>query len=430
MSRIADTREIIVTSDSNNEHWNAAVWDHRTGSILLTYKNAGTLGHRTLQLLNDSYIVGADLTKPRIYVWPLNDHSPVSNLRLTTPGKVTALKFTPNSAYIVAAISEKLFIWQSCNGRLLKNLSQHYQTVSCLSFTKDGSIFASGAEDGLIFVWSLYRVLNDEQPTPLHAFSHHSLPIKDLQFGHAGSRGRLCSVSLDRTCNIYDPSSGSLLLTFVFDVPLTSISMNIRESDLFVGCTDGDIYRFNLHEPPRGIEHHVQIRKDGNSEGVIVFQGHKSTVVSLSISIDCRYLLSGSISGEVHVWDIASHQILRTINHKGPITAAFFAKYYENFRVTNLKPSLQLCNLQRMSDDTGKESSIDIISNNQNLTDILNFELYTEKNIDLTRLEDSNSQKLVEMKEEIDRLKKINTAIYQYSVKHILNKSNENIPSI
>ena len=194
------------------------------------------------------------------------------------------------------------------------------------------------------------------------------------------------------------------MLTFVFDVPLTSISMNIRESDLFVGCTDGDIYRFNLHEPPRGIEHHVQIRKDGNSEG--------------------------SISGEVHVWDIASHQILRTINHKGPITAAFFAKYYENFRVTNLKPCLQLCNLQRISDDTGKESSIDVISNNQNLADILNFELYTEKNVDLTRLEDSNSQKLVEMKEEIDRLKKINTAIYQYSVKHILNKSNENISSV
>ncbi|KOX75825.1 WD repeat-containing protein 18 [Melipona quadrifasciata] len=427
MSRIADTREVILTSDSSSEHWSAAVWDHRTGSILSTYKYAGALSHRSLQLLSDSYVVGADLTKPRIYVWPLNSHTPVSNLRLTTPGKVTALSCTPNGAYIIAAISEKLFLWQLCNGRLLKNLSQHYQTVSCLSFSKDSSIFASGGEDGLIFIWSLYRVLNDEHPTPLHTFSHHSLPVKDLQFGHAGARGRLCSVSLDRTCNVYDPVSGQLLLTLVFDVPLSSVSMNTRESDLFVGCTIGDIYRFNLHEPPRGIEHHVQVRNDGNSEGVIVFHGHKSSVVALSISIDCRYLVSGSTSGKVHVWDIASHQILRTIDHKGPITAVFFAKYYDNFRVTDLKPRLELCNLQRISDDVGKESSIEVITRDRNTIDILNFDSFTEKNIDMIGSGDPTARKLLEMKEEIDKLKKINTAIYQYSVKHILNKSDKDL---
>lgn len=429
MSRIVNTREVILTSDNSSEHWNAAVWDPQTGSILSTYKNAGTLSHRTLQVLSDSYIIGADLTKPRIHVWPLNNPSPVSNLRLTTPGKVTALCCTPSGAYIVAAVSEKLFLWQTCNGRLLGNLSQHYQTVNCLSFSKDGSLFASGAEDGLIFVWSLYGVLNDQHPKPLRFFSHHSLPVKDLRFGHAGLRARLYSVSLDRTCNVYDPTSGLLLLVLVFDVPLTCVSVNTRESDLFVGCTDGDIYRFHLHEPPRGVEYHVQVQKDGDSKGVLAFQGHKSSVVSLSISINCLYLLSGSTSGEVHIWDINSRQILRTIDHKGPITAAFFAKYYENFRVTDLKPRLQLCNLQRISDDEGKESSIEVISRNQSPADILNFDSYAENNIDSSEPGNLTSQKLLEMREEIDKLKKINSAIYQYSVKHILNKSHEDLIS-
>ncbi|OAD53219.1 WD repeat-containing protein 18 [Eufriesea mexicana] len=427
MSRIVNTREVILTSDNSSEHWNAAVWDPQTGSILSTYKSAGTLSHRTLQVLSDSYIIGADLTKPRIHVWPLNSSSPVSNLRLTTPGKVTALCCTPSGSYIVAAVSEKLFLWQVCNGRLLKNLSQHYQTVNCLSFSKDGSLFASGAEDGLIFVWSLYGVLNDEHPKALRFFSHHSMPVKDLQFGHAGVRARLYSVSLDRTCNVYDPTSGLLLLVLVFDVPLTCVSINIRESDLFVGCTDGNIYRFILHEAPRGIEHHVQ--KDGNSKDVLIFQGHKSIVVSLSISINCLYLLSGSISGEVHVWDINSRQILRTLEHKGAITAAFFAKYYENFRVADLKPRLQLCNLQRISDDAGKESVIEVLSQNQSAADILNFDSYTESNIDTTEPGNLTSQKLLEMREEIDKLKKINTAIYQYSVNHILNKSHKDLTS-
>ena len=425
MSRIADTREVILTSDSTGEQWSAAVWDSRTGSTLSTYKNAGALAQGTLQLLSDSYVIGADLTKPRIHIWPLNNPNPVPNLRLTTSGKVTALSCTPHGAYIVAAISEKLFVWQVCNGRLLANVSQHYQTVNCLSFCKDSSIFASGGDDGLVFVWSLYRVLNDERCTPLHGFSHHSLPVKDLQFGHAGARGRLCSVSLDRTCNIYEPTSGLLLLTLVFDVPLTAVRINARDSDLFVGCTDGNIYRFDLHEPPRGIEHHVHVRKEGDSEGVAVYQSHKSTVVALSVSIDCRYLLSGSTSGEVHVWDIASRQVLRTIDHKGPITAAFFAKNYENFRVNDLKPNVQISSLQRISDDTdGRESSVDVIARDRNPADILDFDSYAGADGGSDGSEGLSSRKLLEMRDEIERLKKINAAIYQYSVKRVLDQTN------
>lgn len=414
MSRVTDSREVIITSDSNSEHWSGAVWDPRTGSTLSTYKNAGALARRTLQLLSDSYVIGADETKPRIHVWPLNNRSPVPNLRLTTPGKVTALISSPNGSYIVAAISEKLFIWQVCNGRLLTNLSQHYQTVSCLSFSKDGSLFASGAEDGLVFVWSLYRVLNDDRPTPIHAFSRHSLPVKDLRFGHGGSHGRLFSVSLDRTCNVYDPARGSLLLTLVLNVPLSSVCVNARESDLFVGCTDGAVYRFNLHEPPRGIEHHVHPRS-GESNDSLVFRGHESPVVCLSASIDCRYLLSAA-SNQVHVWDVASRQILRTIRHKGQVTAAFFAKNYENFRVNDLKPKLQLSNLQRISDDTGKESLIEVISRDRDPMDILNVDLYAESNAG------SASRKITEMRQEIEKLKKINAAIYRYSVETILGR--------
>ncbi|XP_031845748.2 WD repeat-containing protein 18 [Nomia melanderi] len=423
MSRIADSREILVTSDSVGEHWSAAVWDPRTGSALSTYKHAGALAHRTLQLLSDSYIIGADSAKPRIHIWPLNNPNPVSNLRLATPGKVNALTCTPNGAYMVAAISEKLFLWQVCNGRLLGHLSHHYQSVNCLSFSTDGSIFASGAEDGLVFVWSLFRVINEEQPAPLHAFSHHSLPVKDLQFGHCGARGRLCSVSLDRTCNVYEPCSGTLLLTLVFDVPLTAVCLNTRESDLFVGCTDGDIYRFNLHEPPRGIEHHVQVQRDGDDGGVVL-RRHKSKILSMSTSIDGRYLVSGCGNGEIHIWDIASRQVLRSIDHKGSITAAFFAKYYENFRVTDLQPRLTVAGLQRISDDTdGKQSFVEVINRDHSLTDVLSYESYAGD--DSEGSGDNASRKLLEMREEMERLKKINAAIYQYSVKQILGKDDQ-----
>ncbi|EGI58858.1 PREDICTED: WD repeat-containing protein 18 [Acromyrmex echinatior] len=418
MNRVTDAKEVILTSDSTGESWSAAVWDPRNGSLLSVYKNATALGHRSLQLLSDSYVLGADATRPRIHIWPLNSQLPLPNVRLNTPGKVNALTCTPNGSYLIASVGEKLFIWQTCNGRLLVNLTRHYQTVSCLATTKDGSLFASAGEDGLVFVWSLYSALNDARCSPVHAFSNHSLPVRDLYFGHGDARARLYTISLDRTANIYELGSGALLVSLVFDAPLTAVTVNVRESQLFVGCTTGEIFQCNLHEPPRGVEHHVTV---SSCEESAMFQAHKSNVTALSVSVDCRTLLSGSTDGAVHVWDIASRQVLRTLKHKGPVTAAFFAKGFDNFRASVLKPRLQVQNLQRTSDDGGRESVIEVVSRGRNSAEILNFESYIEGSSD-SRGSDQMSKKLDDLQKEINKLKKINAAVYQYSVAHILQK--------
>lgn len=421
MSRITDAREVILTSDSTGESWSAAVWDPRNGSLLSVFKNAGALGHRTLHLLSDSYVLGANAAKSRIHIWPLNSPVPVSNVRYATPGKVNALTCTPNGSYMIAAISEKLFIWQTCNGRIVASLSRHYQPVTCVSTTKDGSLFASAGEDGLVFVWSLYSALNEERCTPVHAFSNHNLPVRDLCFGSGGARARLYTISLDRKANIYEIGSGDLLLSLIFSVPLTALTVNICESELFVGCTTGDIMQCNLHDPPRVIEQHVKLSSNDESEKRIVFRAHKSNVTALSVSMDCRSLVSGSSDKAVHIWDIASQQVLRTIEHKGPVTAAFFAMGFENFRASVLKPRLELCNLQNESEDDIKENVIKVLSRGRNPAEILDFDSYVDNSTN-SQESTKDATKLETMQEEIKRLKKINTALYQYSVTHILDK--------
>lgn len=427
MSQTTQTREVILTSDAKAESWSAAVWDPRNGSLLSAFKNASALGHRGLRLLSDSYALGADPAKPRIHIWPLNSPSPVPNVRLTTPGKVNALTCTPNGAYLIVAVSEKLFVWQTCNGRFLAGLAKHYQTVCCLSVTKDGSLFASGGEDGLVFVWSLYSAINDKQSSPVHSFSNHTLPVRDLHFGHGiGGRARLYTISLDRTANIYELGSGTLLLSLVFDAPLTALAVNVRDSDLFVGLITGDISQCNLHEAPRGIEHHVAMNaKDGDAERA-VFKAHKSNVTALSVSVSCRTLLSGSTDGAVHLWDIASRQVLRTIEHKGPVTAAFFAPGYENFRASALRPRLEVCNLQVTSDVGGRESVLKVISRGRDPSEILDFDSYVQDNVDPLGLDEA-SKKLDDMNKEIKKLKKVNHDLYKYSLRLILNIKDDTI---
>ncbi|KAM0736088.1 WD repeat-containing protein 18 [Formica fusca] len=419
MSRIT---EVILTSDTTGESWSAAVWDPRNGSMLSVFKNASALGHRTLQLLSDSYILGASATKSRLYIWPLNSPSPLSNIHLTTTGKMNALTCTPNGSYIIASVDEKIFIWQTCNGRMLANLVRHYQTINCLAITKDGSFFASAGEDGYVFVWSLYKVLNANKHDrlPVHTFSHHTMPIKDMLFGFGGARTRLYTVSLDAKCNIYELGSGDLLLSLIFDVPLTAITVNSRESEFFVGCTTGDIFQCNLHEPPREIVLHEK------NEETAVFRAHKSHVTALSVSVDCRTLLSGSTDGAVHIWDIVSRQVLRTIEHKGPVTAAFFTKGFENFRASTLEPRLEVHSLERVSETNDNESNdvIKVISRGRNPAEILDFQSYVGNTVDSSEQEKLIKQ-LTDLKEEINKLEKINASLFKYGVTYILQKTND-----
>ena len=92
-------------------------------------------------------------------------------LRLFTPGPVSSLATSPSGSYLAAAVQESITIWQlgtglgfkinqgwfvSCNvffsGALLAVLSRHYQPVTVLSFTKDGSHLISGGEDGQVLL--------------------------------------------------------------------------------------------------------------------------------------------------------------------------------------------------------------------------------------------------------------------------------------
>ncbi|XP_046748199.1 WD repeat-containing protein 18 [Diprion similis] len=417
---MSSSSEIIITSDGTGQMFSAAGWDPQTGTQLATYKNGASLGYNTTNIIADSYLLAADATKPRLYFWPLNQQTPVENMRFVAPGNVTALTCSPDGLFIAAAIGEKICIWQTSTGVQLAIVARHYQTVTCLKFTSDGSTLISGGDDGLVFVWSLSSVVSTtennmgtRQAAPLYSFSDHSLAVKDLFIGRFGIQGRLVTVSLDCTAKIYDLDSGTLLLSLVFGVPLTSASMDLRESYLFVGCTTGDIFHFNLHSPPRGREHHVNQTEESST-----FKGHTKAVTCLSVSSDCASLLSGSADGSVNIWHIPSRQIVRTIPHKGPITAAFFTRAVNNFFTNDLKPKLILHSLQRRPDADYENDVIEVV-NGCREQDLLNPETFFNSNDVLSDGSDSYAE-LQKAQEEIKALKATNAQMYKYGVKLLL----------
>ncbi|XP_077299377.1 WD repeat-containing protein 18-like [Arctopsyche grandis] len=410
--------EVAITSETTGQLWNSSVWDVHLGTSLMSYKGGGVAAPRTLCLINEDYIASIERTKPILHVWPLNSHEQVQGFRFVLPGRPTSLAFSPSGNYCVAGIEEKIYIWQMSSGSLLNILTRHYQTVTNLKFTDDGSHFISAGEDGIVLVWTLNNVITNpgiqmisqSNSDPLYIFSDHSLPVKDIFIGKGGIRCRLITISIDRTCKIYDLSSGELLLNVVFDKSLSAVTMDIMEMNIFVGTVDGEILQYSIANPPRVREYHIS-----DKDKSLIFSGHTKAVTCLSASLDGKTLISGSNDTNLIVWHINSRQKTYSIAHRGPITNAFLTVVPKNMFTTVFNPSIVLHSFQRSIDFS---SDIEVLTKeSNNFWDDCANEFSDAGVNQLSSNSDFNSEKL---KAEINKLKDINKSLYQFAINNIL----------
>lgn len=319
---MTDLNEVLITSDASGSMGTCCVWDPKVGTNLMAYKGGGPAGPHALSFIKNEFIAAANSSKPLIHIWPVNSQEQIQGTRLVTPGKITALAISPDGNYCVASAAEIIYIWQICSGRLLESLSVHYQNVTTLKFIDDGSHFLSAGIDGTVLVWNLGLSIaqnSNHQASPLYSFSDHALPVTDFYVGKGGMRAHMVSVSFDRSCRIYDLSSGIQILNVVFQESLSSVTLDHLDTKVYCGSSEGNIFEFSVQAPPRAREYHLT-PDDSNNK----FSGHKGSVTCLSLSLDGITMVSGGADENVMVWHIPSKQLIRTLPHKGAITNAFF----------------------------------------------------------------------------------------------------------
>lgn len=408
-------------------------------NIVKQFSGGGVASSHGFALINQEFIISANNSKPLLHIWPVNSQEQVSGLRFVVPGKVTALTVSPDGVYCVAAVSEIIYIWKISSGDMLAMLSRHYQTVSSLVFTDDGSHFISAGQDGMMLVWKLSSILtsagySNQETAPLYSFSDHTLPVTDIFIGKGGMRAFVASVSLDRTCRIYDLASGTMLLNLVFPEALTSVTIDNLDTKVYVGTFEGNIFEFSLQSPPRTREYHL------NHETLTTkqrFVGHKSAVTTLSVSLDGETLLSGGNDETVHFWHIPSKQIIRSIPHKGSITNAKFMLAPKAMFDQETKLNLIANNFKRMIDNQSlysKNFVVEIMISHP--TDASLEGVFSNEIVTVTEGAASSGKTLVkeivncsdgadlneieQLRAEVTRLKKINKDLFEHSVKSAL----------
>lgn len=342
------------------------------------------------------------------------------------PAKANSLAVSPDGCFLVAGIQENIYIWQIASGRMLAMLTKHYQPINCIKFTDDGSHFVTGGQDGQVIVWSLSAAIGNAYQTEaveqLHSFSDHALPVSDLWIGTGGMRALLVTASMDRTCKIYDLGSGNMLLSLVFQEMLSAITVDRVELGLFVGTSIGHIYHYRLQPQPRTREYHITDDDKLNNK----FSGHTKAVTCLAVSLDGQTLMSGSEDSNVITWNIPSRSLLKTLPHKGAITNAIFILTPRVMFDREAKLELITKNFQRMKDnaETRDNEIIELI-----VTPEMDDSAYRRQpdrlggvyhGKTLSTANGSNDSEVDKLRSEIERLKKVNKELFEFSAKNVM----------
>lgn len=62
--------------------------------------------------------------------------------------------FKPDGSQILAAVGNKVLVYNASDGKLIQALKGHKENVYCVSYSKDGKRFASGSSDKSVIVWT------------------------------------------------------------------------------------------------------------------------------------------------------------------------------------------------------------------------------------------------------------------------------------
>ena len=115
------------------------------------------------------------------------------------------IRFSPTGAYLAAAFEGGIVaIWDPKIGREhLKHEGCHSEQITCLEFSPNSALLASGARDHAIQVWSV------ETAQALHRLATHEGPVTSLVF--SSDSQRLFSGSEDSLVIIWDMSMGKVI---------------------------------------------------------------------------------------------------------------------------------------------------------------------------------------------------------------------------
>ncbi|KAF9585935.1 general transcription repressor [Lunasporangiospora selenospora] len=209
---------------------------------------------------------------------------------------IRSVCFSPDGKFLATGAEDKqIRIWDISRKRILKILKGHEQDIYSLDFSRDGRIIVSGSGDQTARIWDM------ETGTCLHKLEVGEVDQKDAGVtsvaispdGHYVAAG-----SLDRLVRVWDTVSGVLLERLEgHKDSVYSVAFAPDGKTLVSGSLDRTLKSWELN---------LSRGQNGASRGSVckaTFNGHKDFVLSVAVSPDGKWVVSGSKDRGVQFWD-------------------------------------------------------------------------------------------------------------------------------
>ena len=227
-------------------------------------------------------------------IYDLHDFSLLHSISISQT-LIDSVAWNQNGEWIAFASSHsgKLCVWEWKSESLVLKQSGTWNNTTCLAYNIDATILATGNEEGEVKVW------NTQSGFCYVSFTEHTSSIRKVVFGRGQT---IFSASLDGTVRAFDLIRYRNFRTYTTPKPVQFSALAIDESGEIIVAAGDDfqIFMWNVR----------------TSALVSVLSGHTGPISELAFRDG--QLLSSSWDGTVRIWPVFERDIEPvTLDHAG-----------------------------------------------------------------------------------------------------------------
>jgi WD40 repeat protein len=264
---------------------------------------------------------------------------------------VTTLEWSMNGEFLATGSYDGIARVWSRNGALLHTLRKHTGPIFSLKWNKKGNYLLSGSYDTTAIVWD---VSEEKQDPVIQQFTDHEAPALDVDWK---DNDTFATCSTDKTVHIHRVGVARPLKVYRGHTDEVN-AVKWDPSGLYLASCSDDctakvwevesdrtepLYDFTSHRQeiytvkwsPTGpgsinptkrsllatasFDGTVRLWNTSDGSCFAVFNRHRDSVYSVAFSPSGDFLSSGSLAGQMYIWDIAIGQPVKSFKGKGDI---------------------------------------------------------------------------------------------------------------